>query len=70
MHRESGRKTTDVKQTTDQEPVEAEEGDYSSARNSSVQDCDSSISMRDTDTTSLPPSYEEAQLHHYITKLT
>lgn len=45
-------------------------GNNSSARNSSVQDRDSSISMRDTDTTSLPPSYEEAQLHHYITKLT
>lgn len=27
MHRESGRKTTDVKQTTDQEPVVAEEGE-------------------------------------------
>lgn len=27
MHRESGRKTTDVKQTTDQEPVEAEKGE-------------------------------------------
>lgn len=45
-------------------------GNNSDARNSSAQDRDSSISMRDTDTTSLPPSYEEAQLHQYITKLT
>lgn len=45
-------------------------GNNSAARNSLAQDRDSSISMRDTDTTSLPPSYEEAQLHHYITKLT
>lgn len=67
MQRECDRKTTEVK-TTGQEPAVAEEGEITQLLGT-VQ-CKTKTLVSQPDTTSLPPSYEEAQLHHYITKLT